>query len=473
MKTISLSFLFLLTFAGTAAAQSAVIGTGTANTNGNIADPTERYYQYERFQIVYTAEELTTAGMPAGAMINALGFSITQSAVSLANYTIDLGHTTHPIADPYIPEGLTTVRSPFIYTPVVQAEGNFDMIPFTTAFAWDGVSNLVVNTCTGSNPFISPYGGLRYTPATLGSVRHILNDGGNYCAIATVTNSAMRPNIRFDYTPGTGGCYGTPDPGNTLASPNPVCSGLPFTLSLQTAILGTGVSYQWQYSADGQEPWINTGVSSTELVTTQTTATWYRCLVTCGILSGTSSPVLVEMTGNAFDIYYVAGFDDATICYGATNEIIVADFDEPYSVLPGGEVTMIAGMSIIFLPGTTVQLGGHLLGYINPCGPYCEPPASKHPRMADREYNPMRNSERHFSVMPNPTTGDFLLELKGDTTPAEAIICITGTTGELVLPKARMTGSRQSFSLSYLPTGIYFVRVISGDVSECAKIVKY
>jgi hypothetical protein len=347
------------------------------------------------------------------------------------------------------------------------------MIPFTTAFAWDGVSNLVVNTCTGSNPFISPYGGLRYTPAASGSVRHILNDGGNYCAVTTVTNSVMRPNIRFDYTPGTGGCFGTPAPGNTLASDNPVCSGYPFTLSLQTPIFGTGVSYQWQYSADGMEPWTNTGASLPELVTSQTAATWYRCLVSCGILTDESTPVLVEMNAYAFEIYYVDGFDDAPACYGATNEIIVADFGDTYTVLPGGEVTMIAGISIFFLPGTTVQQGGQLLGYIDPCGPYCTPPAAKPVRIADQENSPTRNSPPRFSVMPNPTAGTFILELQGDTPVADATVCIIGITGEEVLPKTRMTGYRQLFSLEHVPAGIYFVRVISGNASEGLKIVKY
>ncbi|MBK7031507.1 MAG: hypothetical protein IPH45_20965 [Bacteroidales bacterium] len=40
-----------------------------------------------------------------------------------------------------------------------------------------------------------------------------------------------------------GACSGTPDPGNTLASPNPVCPSVNFTLSLQNNTPGTGVTY--------------------------------------------------------------------------------------------------------------------------------------------------------------------------------------------------------------------------------------
>ncbi|MCC6280879.1 MAG: hypothetical protein IT262_09770, partial [Saprospiraceae bacterium] len=61
-------------------AQSVIIGTGTSTTNGGgtgsslTADPVERYYNYEHFQIVYIASELTAGGMTSGASITAMGF---------------------------------------------------------------------------------------------------------------------------------------------------------------------------------------------------------------------------------------------------------------------------------------------------------------------------------------------------------------------------------------------------------------
>ncbi|MBK7031186.1 MAG: hypothetical protein IPH45_19155 [Bacteroidales bacterium] len=101
--------------------QSAIIGTGTSITNGSTADPVERYFNYEHFQIVYTAAELTAAGMPAGAIINSLGFSISESAGSLANFSIDMGHTT--LLTPPITAGLVNVRGVTSYIPTVQVAG--------------------------------------------------------------------------------------------------------------------------------------------------------------------------------------------------------------------------------------------------------------------------------------------------------------------------------------------------------------
>ena len=202
MKKLLLILMALFVWAGSSFGQYAIIGTGTSTTNGSTADPIQQYYNYTHFQIVYTAAELTAAGMPSGATITGLGFSVSEvpAGGSLANFTIDMGHTTQATASPYISTGLSNVVSPFTYNLVLQTAGNFDMIGFTSNFVWDGTSNIVVNTCTGSNPYTSPYGGLRYTSATSGAARYIQTDGSSNCGVATGTNSTYRPNIRFDYT---------------------------------------------------------------------------------------------------------------------------------------------------------------------------------------------------------------------------------------------------------------------------------
>jgi len=200
MKKIYTLLIFVLVWAGSLWSQSVIIGTGTLTSNGSTIDPVECYYNYEHYQIIYTAAELTTAGMPSGVAITALGFSISETpgTVSLANYTIKMGLTAQTTAQPYI-STLTTVKGPFTYTPTLQTAGNFDMIPFTTNFIWDGVSNIVVNTCTGSNAFTSPYGGLYYTSSTSGMITYVRTDGSDNCPTTSLTSSVERPNIKFTY----------------------------------------------------------------------------------------------------------------------------------------------------------------------------------------------------------------------------------------------------------------------------------
>jgi len=288
-----LLFLFAMLFlTGSSWAQYVIIGTATTNTNGSTTDPVERYYNYEHYQIMYTAAELAAQGMPAGATITAMGFNISESAVSLANYTIKMGLTAQTSCQPYI-STLTTVVPAFTYTPVVGASGVFDMITLTTPFMWDGSSNLVINTCTGSNPFSSPYGGLYYTAATSGMITYVRTDGSDNCPTTSLTSTTYRPNIRFNYTAPVP-CAGTPVPGNTVASNNPVCTGATFTLTLQNNTPGTGVTYQWQTSPDGSA-WTNVGASVSSYTASQTVATYYRCKVTCSGNTGTSTQVYVTM----------------------------------------------------------------------------------------------------------------------------------------------------------------------------------
>lgn len=90
-------------------------------------------------------------------------------------------------------------------------------------------------------------------------------------------------------------CSGTPAPGNTLSSPSAVCPGSNFTLSLENATVGTGVTYQWQSSPDGIA-WTNIiGATSATYTTSITVATQYRCQVTCSGNTGISTAATVAI----------------------------------------------------------------------------------------------------------------------------------------------------------------------------------
>ncbi|MBK9382378.1 MAG: choice-of-anchor J domain-containing protein [Chitinophagaceae bacterium] len=117
--------------------------------------------------------------------------------------------------------------------------------------------------------------------------RYFVENGGpsgansNYIGIDEVVYTAI------------GACSGTPAPGATNSTANPVCPGINFTLSLATP--GSGVTYQWQSSPDGTT-WANiTGANNATLTTSQTVATYYRCNVTCGANTGISTALQVNM----------------------------------------------------------------------------------------------------------------------------------------------------------------------------------
>ncbi|MBL7683311.1 MAG: hypothetical protein JNK00_08105, partial [Flavipsychrobacter sp.] len=105
---------------------------------------------------------------------------------------------------------------------------------------------------------------------------------------------------------GSAACSGTPAPGNTISTANPVCAGTSFTLSLQNTTSGSGVSYQWQ-SSPNNTTWTNvSGATANTLSTTQTASTYYRCAVTCSSNTGFSNSLQVTMN-NFLNCYCVAG----------------------------------------------------------------------------------------------------------------------------------------------------------------------
>jgi hypothetical protein len=161
-------------------------------------------------------------------------------------------------------------------------------------------------TANAANTKVFTAAGIAFVQANCGSTLNI-----GYVRASTNTyniygyNGTPAPTLIITYTVPPP-CSGTPAPGNTISSANPVCSGVNFTLSLQNATSGLGVTYQWQSSPTGSAPWTNIGTSIATLITSQVAATYYQCAVTCSGSTGTSTPVLVAMN-TLFNCYCASG----------------------------------------------------------------------------------------------------------------------------------------------------------------------
>jgi hypothetical protein len=164
-----------------------------------------------------------------------------------------------------------------------------------------------------------------------------------------------------------------------------------------------------------------------------------------------------------------------TLCFDATETIVIAGNGTAYTVQNGGTVHLVAGQKISMLPGTKVFAGGVLHGYISTDGHYCDliknelveantietPPPSENP------------SDYHkCKVYPNPTSGNFTLELSSDYDNTSVNVQISGIWGEKIL-SMEMNGERKhDFSLSGRNVGVYFIRVVAGSKAETKKIIK-
>ncbi len=187
-------------------------------------------------------------------------------------------------------------------------------------------------------------------------------------------------------------------------------------------------------------------------------------------------------TGNLGDAAVppaVRSLQDKTIsvgpeCADATQTLLIAGNGTFYRVTGTGNVKHIAGTNIIYYPGTIVDPGGYMHGYISTifCSPYIHPAASA-PVLAGLEDPGTGNHDNSFfKIYPNPTPGKFTLELKGDVTSAQVHVEIFGALGDRILSRDLQIDRKQEFSLSEKPTGVYVVHVTSGSKSETEKIIK-
>jgi subtilisin-like proprotein convertase family protein len=130
----------------------------------------------------------------------------------------------------------------------------------------------------------------------------------------------------FEVTYTSAACTGTPNPGNTVSSVTTACPGIPFNLSLANCTPGSGVTYQWESATAAAGPYSPVpGATSSTLSTSLTTqALYYRANVVCGGNTGTSNPVLVNLTPPS-GCYCTAGSPDVTfekisnVTYGTIN----------------------------------------------------------------------------------------------------------------------------------------------------------
>ncbi|MEI7980021.1 MAG: T9SS type A sorting domain-containing protein, partial [Bacteroidota bacterium] len=169
----------------------------------------------------------------------------------------------------------------------------------------------------------------------------------------------------------------------------------------------------------------------------------------------------------------VNGNVTGTACYNATQTITVAGSGTTFAIQNGGSATLIAGHNIIYKPTSKVYSGGYMHGYITTNGQFCGTRAPSAPAViAGEEGQPITIEKSSFKVYPNPTTGNFILELTGEIPSEKMQAEIYGIWGEKVLT-ATLNGKRMhEISLSDKPTGVYFIRVVTGDKAETLKIIK-
>lgn len=195
---------------------SGTLESGTGGTN--VTGPFYTYYQDARFQYIIRASEMHQLyGANAGS-ISSIAFDVTGlPQFTMKGFTIKVGTASvnaFPATGAVMLSGATNVVYSQGTTPLNLTSTGWVSFPFTSAYSWDGVSDLLIDVCFdnpgfGQPGFISPGWGnsgvVRFSNTHFNSVCYQQADDNTGCAFPATqsrTVTVRRPNMQFGFTPG-------------------------------------------------------------------------------------------------------------------------------------------------------------------------------------------------------------------------------------------------------------------------------
>jgi gliding motility-associated-like protein len=222
------------------AAQNFTAGTGSAPDNSSFDWPTPygNWYRNSRHQFLVLASELTAMGVTAG-NINSIAFNVTatNSIGPLPNYTIKMmctNLTALPAAigsDNFVP-GTVQVYN----TPTLVVTTGMNVHTFTQPYAWDGTSNLIIETCFDqSNPSYTNNASVTQSTTSFISSINAYSDSDPVCtspinvmSFVSFNDYMQRPDMTFNVTSSVNSANYTyswqevsTNPPNTIGIANP------------------------------------------------------------------------------------------------------------------------------------------------------------------------------------------------------------------------------------------------------------
>lgn len=175
-------------------------GTNEASGPGAFPAPYGNSAAGARHQWIFQASELLAAGMEDGGTISAIGLNVADTAgTTLDGFTISMGLTTTDefTTNQYIP-GALDVFGPQPYGDTL----GWNVHVLDAPFMWDGVSNIVVQTCFQNGTLVTANAVMFHTQTTFTSTIYRATANTNVCVSNTgfLQLSDLRPDTRFLYT---------------------------------------------------------------------------------------------------------------------------------------------------------------------------------------------------------------------------------------------------------------------------------
>jgi hypothetical protein len=369
------------------------------------------------------------------------------------------------IGNPAISNDITCIVNPLLPVSVTLSATN------TTVCAGTAVTVTATPVNGGTSPLYQWFKNGNVVTGISGSVYTFTPVNGDvvYCKLTSnascITGSpASSQVISFTVNPLL------PVSVSITASSTSVLLGTSVTFTATPVNGGSNPVYQWKVNGN------NVGANSATYTYTPANADVIKCVLTSNATCisnnpATSNTIVMEVISVPANLVLQNLTISDTRCYNATQTITVSGTGKTFVVTSTGKVTMIAGQKIRLLVGTKVSKYGYYHGYIST--QYCNtiPPAAGVIATGEQEI-PADENTLGMKFYPNPTTGDFTLELTGDLPEGNTRAMIYDMQGKCVL-NTDLTGLRSRLiNIGDKPAGLYIIRVINDHRIFTGRIVK-
>lgn len=419
----------LVATGGTIGASGTVaIGNETTLTSST-SQPTAFCNRWKQYwcQMVFTAAELQSAGLTAGD-ITSLTFDITTlgDAANVTDFRVSLGTIGTSTLTDFSTSGLTQVFGPSTYSHTVGS----NLITFTTPYAWDGVSNILVDLRqTGAD---ITNNALTYYTATAGNTVVTAATSSASPDLSTTSPTAVTSNQRLNTVFGFANIVPT------------TITWLPIT-NLYTDAAAT-TAY--------------TGTAATTVYTKPTANVTYTA--TAASLAGCTNIGTSVITFNALPV--VALGIDTTLC---GNQDILLDAGNPgstYLWTPGGQTTQT-----ILVDSVGLGLGAHTISVAVTSTALCAASDAIVVTFDACTGIIENNNGISISIIPNPSNGMTQVVVNGLKSNAD--LSIYTLEGQLIYQEKVTGNSTTQLDLTNMPTGIYMVRISNETINNLSKLV--
>jgi hypothetical protein len=453
------------------------IGSGTTtNLNWEFPAPFGDYYESQRQQFLYTVAEATAAGMTAG-NITALKWNVINlnGAGLHDQFTLKIGTTTAPtLALTGWESGATTVYGPANYQPVM----GVNTFTFPTPFAWDGMSNIIIEVCGGNanNAATNDYS---YNPSVAysivpfnGSRTLSYDDWGNVCGNNDTfryhQNATRRPNITIVMGSGSTACQaptGVNLSSITATSAQASWSAPAGVTSFQyvvdqsatapsgTGTLMTGTSVSLNSLAPGTSYYLHVrSACSGSSYSTWTNTSFTTSTAPCAAPASISASAITNTS--------------ATISWAAVTGASAYEYALGTSATPPVSGTLTTTPSVV---KTGLTNGTNYYALVRTkCGTTSSSWATKTFSTITTGISEVTGKGDIISISPNPATNTISLRKADDK---EGKLIITDVSGRM-LKELQVKEDTATINLSGMTTGMYFIRYSNGERSQTIKLLK-